>query len=186
MIYELAAAILISLSFLRLFRGRRIVRPLSRQNLRPMPTMDMEAMVDTVMAVMDTVDTVERDLLMPMPTMDMEVMEDMAVVMDMVVTDMVDTVASDLLKLKPKLKPSHGTDMDTPDTHTLMVDTDTLTLMLVLTSVERDPLSHTTDMVDTVDTEDTDMAVVMATDMAVNSYFQEAKRFYYLIFKIDV
>merc|ERR1712045_394793 len=98
----------------------------------------------------------------------------------------------------------------------LMVDTDTHTLMLVLTSlardlpnhphtmvmdmavdtdmavtdtvdtVERDPLSHTTDMVDTVDTEDTDMAVVMATDMAVNSYFQEAKRFYYLIFKIDV
>merc|ERR1719322_237606 len=91
-----------------------------------------------------------------------------------------------------------------------MVDTDTHTLMLVLTSlardlpnhphtmvmdtdvadmvdtVERDPLSHTTDMVDTVDTEDTDMAVVMATDMAVNSYFQEAKRFYYLIFKIDV
>merc|ERR1712077_28266 len=150
-----------------------------------------------------------------MPTMDME---DMDVVMDMVVTDMVDTVASDLLKLKPnqKLKPSHGTDMDTPDTHTLMVDTDTHTLMLVLTSlardlpnhphtmvmdtdvvmdmavtdtvdtVERDPLSHTTDMVDTVDTEDTDMAVVMATDMAVNSYFQEAKRFYYLIFKIDV
>merc|ERR1712077_92995 len=145
-----------------------------------------------------------------MPTMDME---DMDVVMDMVVTDMVDTVASDLLKLKPnqKLKPSHGTDMDTPDTHTLMVDTDTHTLMLVLTSlardlpnhlhtmvmdtdvvtdtvdtVERDPLSHTTDMVDTVDTEDKDMAVVMATDMAVNSYFQEAKRFYYLIFKIDV
>merc|ERR1711981_1143130 len=163
-----------------------------------------------VMAVMDTVDTVERDLLMPMPTMDMV---DMDVVMDMVVTDMVDTVASDLLKLKPMPKPSHGTDMDTPDTHTLMVDTDTHTLMLVLTSlardlpnhphtmvmdtdvvmdmavtdtvdtVERDPLSHTTDM---VDTEDTDMAVVMATDMAVNSYFQEAKRFYYLIFKIDV
>merc|ERR1711997_217607 len=126
---------------------------------------------------------------------------------------MVDTVASDLLKLKlnQKLKPSHGTDMDTPDTHTLMVDTDTHTLMLVLTSlardlpnhphtmamdmavdtdtvdtVERGPLSHTTDMVDTVDTEDTDMVVVMATDMAVNSYFQEAKRFYYLIFKIDI
>merc|ERR1712076_132286 len=128
--------------------------PLSRQNLRPMPTMDMEAMVDTVMAVMDTVDTVERDLLMPMPTMDMEVMEDMDVVMGMVVMDM-DVVM----------------DMAVTDT----VDT-----------VERDPLSHTTDMVDTVDTEDTDMAVVMATDMAVNSYFQEAKRFYYLIFKIDV
>merc|ERR1712076_177551 len=107
--------------------------PLSRQNLRPMPTMDMEAMVDTVMVVMDTVDTVERDLLMPMPTTDMEDMEDTDVVMDMVVTDMVDTVASDLLKLKPM--PSHGTDMDTPDTHTLMVDTDTHTLMLVLTSL---------------------------------------------------
>merc|ERR1712227_316936 len=101
---------------------------------------------------------------------------------------MVDTVASDLLKLKliQKLKPSHGTDMDTPASHTLMVDTDTHTLMLVLTSLARDLLNHTTDMVDTVDTEDTDMAVVMATDMAVNSYFQEAKRFYYLIFKIDV
>merc|ERR1712241_1483437 len=72
-----------------------------RQNLRPMPTMDMEAMVDTVIAVMDTVDTVERDLLMPMPTMDMEDMVDTDVVMDMVVTDMVDTMASDLLKLKP-------------------------------------------------------------------------------------
>merc|ERR1712241_1161451 len=119
---------------------------------------------------------------------------------------MVDTVESDLLKLKPmpplelklnqKLKPSHGTDMDTPDTHTLMVDTDTHTLMLVLTSLARDLPNHPhttvmdtavdTDMVDTVDTEDTDMAVVVATDMAVNSYFQEAKRFYYLIFKIDV
>merc|ERR1712076_90210 len=72
--------------------------PLSRQNLRPMPTMDMEAMVDTVMVVMDTVET---DLLMPMPTTDMEDMEDTDVVMDMVVTDMVDTVASVLLKLKP-------------------------------------------------------------------------------------
>merc|ERR1739844_363253 len=119
------------------------------------------------------------------------------VVMDMVVTDMVDTVESDLLKLKlnQKLKPSHGTDMDTPDTHTLMVDTDTHTLMLVLTSLARDLPNHphtmvmdtdvvmdmaVTDTVDTVDTEDTDMAVVMATDMAVNSYFQEAKRFYYL------
>merc|ERR1712018_441133 len=118
---------------------------------------------------------------------------------------MLDTVASDLLKLKlmlnQKLKPSHGTDMDTPASHTLMVDTDTHTLMLVLTSLARDLPNHphtmvmdtdvvmdmaTTDMVDTVDTEDTDMAVVMDTDMAVNSYFQEAKRFYYLIFKIDV
>merc|ERR1712043_129483 len=72
--------------------------------------------------------------------------------------DTVDTVERDPL--------SHITDMgDTVDT------------------VERDPLSHITDMVDTVDTEDTDMAVVMATDMAVNSYLQEAKRFYYLIFQ---
>merc|ERR1711863_121390 len=95
----------------------------------------------------------------------------------------------------------------------LMVDTDTHMLMLVLTflardlpnhlpimvmdtavdtdmavtdtvdTVERDPLNHITDMVDTVDTEDTAMAVVMATDTAVNSYLQEAKRFYYLIFQ---
>merc|ERR1711983_80948 len=120
--------------------------------------------------------------------MDMADMEDMDVVMDMVVTAVVDTVASDLLKLNQKLKPSHGTDMDTPDTHTLMVDTDTHTLMLVLTSLARDLPNHPHTMVmdmavdtDTVDTDDTDMAVVMATDMAVNSYFQEAKRFYYLI-----
>merc|ERR1712079_269517 len=67
-----------------------------------------------------------------------------------------------------------------------MVDTDTHTLMLVLTSLARDLPNHphtmvmdtdvVTDMVDTVDMEDTDMAVVMATDMVVNSYFQEAKR----------
>merc|ERR1712150_90314 len=144
----------------------------------------------------------------------------MDVVMDMVVTDMVDIVASDLLmlnqrptpplylKLPQNLKPSHGTDMDTPDSHTLMVDTDTHTLVFMAPTIlardqpshphtmvmdmavtdtvdteERDPLSHITDMVDTVDTEDTDMAVVMATDMAVNSYLQEAKRFYYLIFQ---
>merc|ERR1712203_308362 len=138
---------------------------------------------------------------------------------------MVDTVARDLLMLKPKplpqlmpnqkLKLSHGTDMDTPDTHTLMVDTDTHTLMLVPTilardllnhlpttvmdtvvvmdmavtdtvdTVERDPLSHTTDMVDTEDMEVTDMVVVMATAMDVKAYLQEAKRFHYLIFQID-
>jgi len=98
-----------------------------------------------------------------------------------------------------KLKLSHGTDMDTPDTHTLMEDTDTHTLMLVLTisardlpnhlpttvmdtvvvmdmavtdtvdTVERDPLSHTTDMVDTEDMEVTDMADT-ATDMVVKLY----------------
>merc|ERR1712150_342264 len=122
---------------------------------------------------------------------------------DMVVTDMVDIVASDLLmlnqkptpplklKLPQKLKPSHGTDMDTPDSHTLMVDTDTHTLVFMApTILARDLPSHPHTMVmdtdvvmDTVDTEDTDMAVVMATDMAVNSYLQEAKRFYYLIFQ---
>merc|ERR1719278_2466047 len=99
-------------------------------------------------------------------------------------------------------------DMDTLDSHTLMVDTDTHTLMEVTTilardlpnhlptmvmdmavvvdmadtdmvdTVERDPLNHTTDM---VDTEDTDMAV-MAMAMVVKSYLQEAKGFYYLIF----
>merc|ERR1719295_2351848 len=122
-------------------------------------------------------------------------------VMDMVVTDMVDTVARDLLNQKPKLKPPQkpGTDMDTLDSHTLMVDTDTHTLMEVTTilardlpnhlpttvmdtdvvmdmavtdtvdTVERDPLSHTTDMVDTEDMEVTDMAVT-ATDMAVKPY----------------
>merc|ERR1712203_948915 len=103
-----------------------------------------------------------------------------------------------------KLKLSHGTDMDTPDTHTLMVDTDTHTLMLVpiilardlpnhlpttvtdtVDTVERDPLSHATDMVDTEDMEVTDMVVVMATAMDVKAYIQEAKRFHYLIFQID-
>ena len=89
--------------------------------------------------------------------------------------------------------------MDTLDSHTLMVDTDTHTLMEVTTilerdlpnhlltmvmdtdvvmdmvvtdtvdTVERDPLSHTTDMVDTEDMEATDMAVT-ATDMAVKPY----------------
>merc|ERR1712213_89919 len=136
----------------------------------------------------------------------------MDVVMDMVVTDTVDTtVERDLLMPKPKpnqkLKLSHGTDMDTPDSHTLMVDTDTHTLMEVTTilakdlpnhlptmvmvmdvvmdmvdTVERDPLNHTTDMVDTDHTEDTDMAV-MAMAMVVKSYLQEAKGFYYLIFR---
>merc|ERR1711950_57296 len=94
------------------------------------------------------------------------------------------------LKLNQKLKLPQmlGTDMDTPDSHTLMlvltflardlpnhlpimvmdtaVDTD-MAVTDTVDTVERDPLSHTTDMVDTVDTEDTDMAVVMATDMAV-------------------
>merc|ERR1719322_2392068 len=65
---------------------------------------------------------------------------------------MVDTVASDLLKLKQKLKPSHGTDMDTPASHTLMVDTDTHTLMLVLTSLARDLLNHPHTMVMDTDT----------------------------------
>merc|ERR1712152_91078 len=115
---------------------------------------------------------------------------------DMVDTDMVDTVARDLLKLKPPQKP--GTDMDTPDSHTLMVDTDTHMLMEVSTILARDLLNHlltmvmdtavvmdmvVTDMVDTVeryllshttvmevtDTEDTDM-VVTDTDMVVKPY----------------
>merc|ERR1711902_196763 len=120
--------------------------------------------------------------------------------------DMVDTVARDLLmlmlkpllklNLKPPQKP--GTDMDTPDSHTLMVDTDTHMLMEVSTilardlpnhlptmvmdtavvmdmvvtdmvdTVERDPLSHTMFM-EVTDTEDTDM-VVTDTDMAVKPY----------------
>ena len=160
------------------------------------------------MVVTDTVDTVERDQLSHTTAMvDMEDTD----TEDTVVTDMVDTVARDLLmpmlklplqlnqklKLKPPQKP--GTDMDTLDSHTLMVDTDTHTLMEVTTilerdlpnhlltmvmdtvvvmdmvvtdtvdTVERDPLSHTTDMVDTEDMEVTDMAVT-ATDMAVKPY----------------
>merc|ERR1712055_519329 len=121
-------------------------------------------------------------------------------------TDMVDTVARDLLKpllklnQKLKLKPPQtpGTDMDTPDSHTLMVDTDTHMLMegstilardllnhlptmvmdtavvmdMVVTdmvdTVERDPLSHTMVM-EVTDTEDTDM-VVTDTDMVVKPY----------------
>merc|ERR1712064_17825 len=163
-----------------------------------------------VMVVMDMVDTVASVPPMLMLTMVM----DMDVVMDMVVTDTVDTtVARDLLIQKLKL--SHGTDMDTPDSHTLMVDTDTHTLMEVTTilirdlpnhlpttvmdtvvvmdmavtdtvdPVERDPLSHTTDMVDTEDMEVTDMVVVMATAMDVKAHLQEAKSFHYLIFQID-
>merc|ERR1712102_160520 len=147
--------------------------------------MDMDAVMD--MAGTDTGDTVARDLLMPKPLL--------------------------WLSQKPKLKPPQkpGTDMDTPDSHTLMVDTDTHTLMEVTTilardlpnhlptmvmdmagvmdmavtdmvdTVERDPLNHTTDMVDTEDMEVTDMAV-MAMAMVVKSYLQEAKGFYYLIF----
>merc|ERR1711997_872443 len=121
---------------------------------------------------------------------------------DMEDTDMVDTVARDLLKLnqKLKLKPPQkpGTDMDTPDSHMLMVDTDTHMLMEVSTilardlpnhlptmvmdtavvmdmvvmdmvdTVERDPLSHTMVM-EVMDTEDTDM-VVTDTDMVVKPY----------------
>merc|ERR1712227_1189560 len=102
-----------------------------------------------------------------------------------------------------KLKLSHGTDMDTPDSHTLMVDTDTHTLMEVTTISARDLLNHqpttvmdtdvvmdmaVTDTVDTVErdplSETTDMVVVMATAMDVKAYIQEAKRFHYLIFQI--
>ena len=57
--------------------------------------------VDTVMVVMDMVDTVASVPPMLMLTMVM----DMDVVMDMVVTDMVDTVERDLLMLKPKPLP---------------------------------------------------------------------------------
>merc|ERR1712212_1011635 len=119
--------------------------PSFRQNLRPMPTMAMEVMAD-----MDMVDTEDTDMV------------------DTEDTDMVDTVARDLLMPMPKplqklkLKPPQtpGTDMDTPDSHTLMVDTDTHMLMdMVVTdmvdTVERDPLSHTMVM-EVTDTEDTD------------------------------
>merc|ERR1712229_41284 len=127
----------------------------------------------------------------------------------MVVMDMVVTVESVPLNLTMAM--DMDADMDTVDSHTLMVDTDTHTLMEVTTilardlpnhlpttvmdmdvvmdmavtdmvdTVERDPLNHTTDMEDTDHTEDTDMAV-MAMAMVVKSYLQEAKGFYYLIF----
>merc|ERR1711997_144823 len=106
---------------------------------------------------------------------------------DMEDTDMVDTVARDLLKLnqKLKLKPPQkpGTDMDTPDSHMLMVDTDTHMLMEVSTISARDLLNHLPTMVmdtavvmdmvvmvmEVTDTEDTDM-VVTDTDMVVKPY----------------
>merc|ERR1712244_56452 len=168
--------------------------PSSRQNLRPMPTMVMDMAVDTVMVVMDMVDTVAS--VPPMPMLMLTMVMDVDAVMDMVVTDTVDTVERDQLMPNQKLKLSHGTDMDMPDTHTLMVDTDTHTLMdtvvvmdMAVTdtvdTVERDPLSHTTDMVDTEDMEVTDMVVVMATAMDVKAHLQEAKSFHYLIFQID-
>ena len=58
--------------------------------------------------------------------------------------------------------------------HLLTMVMDTVVVMdMVVTdtvdTVERDPLSHTTDMVDTEDMEVTDMAVT-ATDMAVKPY----------------
>merc|ERR1712227_251579 len=80
--------------------------------------------------------------------------------------------------LKLMLKLSHGTDMDTPDTHTLMVDTtDTHTLMEVTTISARDllmlnqklKLSHGSAIVDTTATH-TDMD--MDTDTGVKSFLQ--------------
>merc|ERR1739848_410943 len=100
------------------------------------------------------------------------------------------------LNQKPKLKPPQkpGTDMDTLDSHTLMVDTDTHTLMEVTTILARDLPNHlptmvmdmavVMDMVDTGHTEDTDMAV-MAMAMVVKSYLQEAKGFYFLKMTFD-
>merc|ERR1711945_3187 len=102
--------------------------------------------VDTVMVVMDMVDTVASVPPMLMLTMVM----DMDVVMLMVDTDThtlmeVTTIsARDLLNHQP----------------TTVMDTDAVTDMA--DTVERDPLSHTTDMVDTEDMEVTDMVV---TDM---------------------
>merc|ERR1712223_2211673 len=71
---------------------------------------------------------------------------------------------------------------------TMVMDMDVVMDMAVtdtVDTVERDPLSHTTDMVDTEDMEVTDMVVVMATAVDVKAYIQEAKRFHYLIFQID-
>merc|ERR1712088_899882 len=93
-------------------------------------------------------------------------------------TDMADTEDTDtteenaplmpplMLKLKPKL--SHGTDMDTALIHMLMVDTDTHTLMEVITTLVRDLLMPNPTMAMEVMV-DTDMAVmtVMAVVMAI-------------------
>merc|ERR1711994_74392 len=96
-------------------------------------------------------------------------------------TDMDTTEESDLpmpkphLKLMPKL--SHGTDMDTPDTHTLMVDT--TDIPTAITTLERDllmlnqklKLSHGTVTVDTMATAThTDMD--MDTDTGVKTFLQ--------------
>merc|ERR1712200_306785 len=99
-------------------------------------------------------------------------MGDMAVDTVMVVMDMVDIVAS----VPPMLMLTMVMDMDVVMD---MVVTD------MVDTVERDPLSHTTDMVDTEDMEVTDMVVVMATAMDVKAYLQEANCFHYLIFQID-
>merc|ERR1712064_22347 len=129
-----------------------------------MPTMAMEAMVVMDMVVTDTVDTVERDLLSH--TMAMVDTEDTDTE-DMVVTDMVDTVARDLLMPMLKLPQKPGTDMDTLDSHTLMVDMDTHTLMEVTTILERDLPNHQpTTVMDTV--------VVM--DMAVTDTVDTVER----------
>merc|ERR1739848_70020 len=100
-----------------------------RQNLRPRPTPGM-----------DTADTA-----------------DIMVTLTDTVTDTDTTEESGLLMLNQKQKPklSHGTMLDTTDTHTLMGDTDTL---MLITTLERDLLmlnqklkvSHGMDM-DTVD-----------------------------------
>merc|ERR1712126_465188 len=71
-------------------------------------------------------------------------------------------------------------DMDTLDSHTLMVDTDTHTLMEVTTILARDLPNHLPTTVMDMDVV-MDMAV-MAMAMVVKSYLQEAKGFYYLIF----
>merc|ERR1712178_458024 len=119
----------------------------------------------------------------------------MAVDTVMVVMDMVATVESVPLNLTMAMDTDAVMDMvdtDMVDSHTLMVDTDTHTLMEVTTILARDLPNHlptmdmavvmdmaVTDMVDTVerdplnhttDTEDTDMAV-MAMAMVVKSYF---------------
>merc|ERR1711899_400431 len=85
----------------------------------------------------------------------------------------------DLLMPNQMLKLNHGTDMDTLDTHTLMVDTtDTHTLMEVTTISARDllmlnqklKLSHGTVTVDTTVDIHTDMD--MDTDTGVKSFLQ--------------
>merc|ERR1711974_7950 len=132
-----------------------------------MPGTAMEDMVVTAMVDMVIQDTTEANaLLMPMLTMAMEDMVGMDMVMVLTHTPMADTDTHtpmevittserDLLMPNPTMVMEVMVVMVVTD---MAVDTDT--------TVERDPLSHTTDMVVTAVDTVTDTAVDTVTDMA--------------------